>query len=479
MKYFFETEINSLNECVNGRFVANVGKGRHTLVDKIGRVYDFEYYEIKPRPEGFFVVQESIFGLKTLIDSYGNVICKDCKDIDFFSDDGIALVETKDKQKRWMTKTGELFGEQFKNIGCFSGGYGCVQLDDGMWTYVDKNLEPINAKFDRVYPFLHGNDFASVIVEGKYYVINKQFEIVSGPYDHILCFENNDILLCKKNKPEGDKNVYAYYKVDGRQIGEDYKMIFGFTNGIGRVETERGISFIDTEGRPIGNRSFMTANSFGEHMAVVGEFDENGEHTFTFLRRDGTLFKNWYPAVIDETEGLGAVWINNKYYYIDENEQIHGKKGYKNASLFDEGVTHFSPKKGKSKYLTRDFVQFGEEFDRTWHFSEGFGVVKNGEFCDAINKKEIKLSEISKLAKQIEENPSAVLNLPEKILRDPEITYLLGEHAFTVLEIAMKSQEYDDGQKNEFFIQLKHVKNLMDSVEKDVPVYGEKEFYLL
>ena len=198
MKYFYETEISSLANCINGRFIASVGKNKRTLVDKIGRVYDFEYYSIRPVPEGCFIVQEDSRWIETLIDKFGNVICSGCRDIDFFSEDGIAVIKKLDGSKRWITKQGQEFGEQFKDIGPFSCGYGCVKLDDGSWTYVDTNLEPIGVSFTGVYSFTFDCDYSYVVIKNKYYVIDKNFQIQSGPYDDIMWINEYNIVAVKK-----------------------------------------------------------------------------------------------------------------------------------------------------------------------------------------------------------------------------------------------------------------------------------------
>ena len=91
----------------------------------------------------------------------------------------------------------------------------------------------------------------------------------------------------------------------------------------------------------------------------------------------------------------------------------------------------------------------------------------------------MKLSEISKVAQQVEQNPKLVLNLPKEITKDIETTYLLEDHAVFVLDNALQSPEYDDGQKTEFKNLISQVQSLMKKIEKDVPVYGPREFYML
>lgn len=469
MRYFYNTEILSMKECKNDRFIVNTGKSKHALMDKIGRISDNEYYEIRPRRDGYF---SASFGWRNelLLDSDGRVICEEAKDIDLFSDDGIAVVEELDGSKRWLTKDGVKFGDQFADIGGFAGGYGSVKLDDGKWVFIDKNMNVVSPSFDGVRPFFNGGKYTCVLQGNEYFIINKQFEILSGPYENIMWFEEeNDLFLTSKEDKETNKRFYVYYTPDGQQIGKQYKMVHGFSNGFCRVDDGvKGYNYIDESGKELCKESFMTAGNFGEHFGYVGGFDEKGEHTFAYVRRDGSISENWYPYIGDESEGLLFVMKGSRSYFMNDKEKIMSK-GFKRLNGFNEGIASFESSKNKRTYMDRNFVPFSEEFDSTGTFYGGFGVVRQNGNLDAVNKHQLKLSEISKFADAIEKNPIVVMNLPDKILEDSETTFLLCEHAIQVLDYAIQSENYDDISKVQFERDKKLIETLKLKVQSKVP----------
>lgn len=446
MRYFHEG-VSSLKNCENGRFIANVGKNEYALVDRIGRISDITYYELEARQDGYFSAKKGFFN-ETLIDLNGNVVCEEAKEIDLFSDDGIALVTELDGSKRWLTKQGVKFGEQFKDIGCFSGGLGCVMRDDGKWTYVNKQLEMADVAFDRVHPFLYGEN-TFVEIDGENYVINKQFQILSGPYQNIMWIEDNGLILTRNKDAQSGKVSYVYYSPDGKQISKPYDMVHGFVNGLCRVHEEKGHNFIDESGHEISKEYFKMAGNFGKNFAYVGGFDEKGDFTFTYIRRDGSLFDSWYPAIGEESEGLISAMKGTKYFVMNDKEKVVSR-GYRRISGFYDGHAYIESSKNKYTYINHNFEPFDEEFDSVHVFSEGFGIVKKDGVVDAINSHQIKLSELSALAQQIEQNPILVLNIPNKIMQDEESAYLLCSHAIEVLNFALSCSKYDDVQKAQF-----------------------------
>lgn len=474
MRYFHEG-VSSLQDCKNGRFIANVGKHEYALVDRIGRISAATYGELEPRIDGYFSAKKGFFN-EILIDLNGNVVCGEAKEIDLFTDDGIALVTELDDSKRWLTKQGVKFGEQFKDIGCFSGGFGCVMRDDGKWTYVNKQLEMADVAFDKVYPFFYG-DYTFVEIDGGKYVINKQFQILSGPYQSIMWIEDNGLVLTRNKDAKTNKTSYVYYSIDGKQVSKPYDMVHGFVNGLCRVHEEKGHNFIDKTGREISNEYFKMAGNFGDHFAYVGGLDEKGDFTFTYIRRDGSLFDSWYPAIGEESEGLISAMKGTKYFVMNDKEKIVSR-GYRRITGFYDGYACFESSKNKYTYMGHDFVPFEEDFDSARVFSEGFGIVKKEGTVDAINARQIKLSELSVLASQIEQNPILALKLPNKIMQDNESAYLLCSHAIEVLNFALSSPEYSETQKVQFAKDKEMVEVLKLKLQSIMPktnvsVFGE------
>ena len=98
-----------------------------------------------------------------------------------------------------VTKEGFEFGKEYKNIGVFAGGFGAVQLENDKWTFIDKNFKPVGATFDKV-SFFEG-DFATVVLDGKTFVINKEFKVTAGPFEGVI-FRQDDIFAVYENNPE-------------------------------------------------------------------------------------------------------------------------------------------------------------------------------------------------------------------------------------------------------------------------------------
>ena len=476
MRYLYNTDILSFEDCINDRFIVCLGPSRYSLMDRIGRIADAEYKEIRPRFDGYFTVKNN-WKTEMLMDKDGNIICEESKDIDLFTDDDIALVTELDGSKHWLTKQGVKFGDEFSDIGCFSGGFGCVMREDGSWTYVDKQMRMANVSFDMVMPFQHSIDHTYVKKDGKCYIINKNFEILSGPYEDIFWIEKENGLVVAESKNEKGKTVYTYYTPDGKQLSRAYEMVHGFKNGLSRVLTKDGYNFIDETGREICDRYFMTAWNFGEHFAWVCDFDENREFVHNYVRRDGTMPETWFPVVGNESEGLMSVMKGTRSYYIDEHEKIVSK-AIKEPGMFHYGVATYSPRKGKVSYLTKEFVPFNEEFDSAYHFSDGFGKIRIGDTYDAINTHQIKISEMSRLASEIELNPISVCNLPSRFLEDTETVFYLCSHAIDVLDYALASPNYDDISKVQFARDRKMIETLKTKArstmpERKVQMFGE------
>lgn len=441
MKYFHESEISFLEGCQNNRFIVHFGKEGCSLMNKIGEISDQRFRKITPRNDGYFVVEKE-FLVDTLIDENCRIICDDCQDISEFSDDQIALVVKRDGQKRWITKEGFEFGEQFKDIGYFSGGFGPVALDNGKWSYIDKNMNVANVSFDLATSFFE-NDHAIVVNDDKFYIINKKFEIVSGPY-HDVYFIDGDMVLVKHQ----DKS-FAYYSVDGKKISKDYKMCFGFDGDISMVESEQGVGYINRQGEEICEPKYKNVQHFGDKLGVIGCFDKNGEHTFAFVKKDGSISQRWYPVADVDHEGKASAMIGRKFYYLDENLNPISK-GYKRVGMFSNGVGTCEKPNGKSCYLDENFEEFGGEHDSVKTFGDGFGVVRNNGQYDAVSRAGLKLSKISEMAKKIELTPIKVLTLPEEFSNDKETLLNLCNHALEIIDFALDSDAYDDISKSQF-----------------------------
>lgn len=466
MRYFFEEPIITLNDCRNDKFVAGVPNYKKVIVDKIGRIVSEEFKNIEPRRDGFFEVSND-YSTVSLMNGDGKIVIAGCKDIDEFTDDGIALVTKLDGSKCWITKEGFEFGKEYKNIGVFAGGYGAVQLENGKWTFIDKNFKPAGVTFDKVSYF--EGDYASVMLDGKFYAVDKEFKITAGPFEGLI-FRQDNIFAVYENEPKDEKLPYAYYTGDGKKIGKNYALVHGFKNGMSRVQTKKGYNFIDLEGNEILTETFMTAGNFGERYACVCKFDENGEHTFNFVDKSGKLLTDWYPYAGGAEDDKPFVLKGRKCYYLNEKGKPAGK-GYSRLSMTSEGVAHCETSKDKYSYLFEN-GEFSEEFDGTSAFYCGFGVVRKDGHYDALNKQGHKLSKISQRASQIEAQPLSVLRFMDEFANDPETLNRLCDYAIEVLDYALASDRFDSSAKSEFVGDRKMIETLKLKTMSQIP---EKE----
>lgn len=464
MRYFFEEEVKTLHDCKNDRFVVGVPGYKQVLVDKIGRIVSDEYKYIKPRSDGYFEA-EIDYKRNILIDGSGRVIVGECLDIDHFTDDGIALVTKQDKKKCWVTKDGFEFGKEYKNVGVFAGGFGSVQLENDKWVFIDKNFNVVSPQYDKV-SFFDGG-YALVQQDKDIFVIDTEFKIRSGPYAGVLCVKDGIVAACEKN-PENPKLKYAYYTVDGKKLGKSYKLIYTFKNGISRVSTLEGENFIDMQGNELLEKPALMASNFGPRFAYIGKFDENGEHTFMLIDRNGKPASDWFAYIGGVEDDKPFAIKSHKAKYLN-NKGVTVGKGYKRLTGLSEGVAHYESSNDKWTFIFEDGHESAEAYDHAGGFSCGYAVVKNGEVYDAITKAENKLSVISKVAFEIEREPIKVLSVCEKYEDDPEILKFLCEHAIEVLDYAIQSDEYDAGQKAQFADDKKMIEVLKIKTMSQIP----------
>ena len=218
----------------------------------------------------------------------------------------------------------------------------------------------------------------------------------------------------------------------------------------------------------ITDMRFGEAGNFGEHFAWVGGLTaDRSDHEYTIIRRDGSIHGTWYPLVGDEQEGLISVMKGSRSFLMNTNEKFVSK-GFKRLSGFSEGFATYETSTGKRRYMNANQELFAEEHDRAQAFNDGFGIVVDDGVCDAINKHEHRLSELSKLAEIVERAPVKVVEIAESLGDDFESLYLLCEHAIFVLDYALLSESFDDVAKVQFVRDKKQVEAILEKLEKQI-----------
>ncbi len=473
MRYLCDTQIESINDCKSDRFVVRLSTKKYALMNKLGQIYDYDFDEIEPRDDGCYEVK--ISGEKILIDSECNVIASGFKDVGEFSNDGIATVYYNDGSSKWINRDGSVFGEGLKPVNDFINGIGVVQHEDTSLqelvyiptpeklnnlgeheTLRDDGLVLSGLLADGFSCFLNKN-YSWVESFGRSaYLIDRTFKKIAGPFERVFDIFDNDVALCyEHDKVTGHPQYFFFDIARKKRLFEPFKYFSVFDGEIARVPCfDRNYHFINQNGEPINNKGYFSASEFSENLSIITEISEiTHEHQMTYLRKNGTMFKNWYDVCSDESEGLCAVQNKNRGFYLNEFEEMVGKSFYRTYS-FHEGNAVVQARKGEYTYIDRNFKRFVESFDHAGDFSCGFGVVKNDGVYDAVNKNQIRLSSISGLVKEIETDPEMFLNLPTEVYEDLELLEELFNFAIDVCE---KYRSQFDGEEYKTFVDKKIV----------------------
>ncbi len=455
MDYLFNTKIKNITQTEGDRFVVTLDDVQKSeqmaLMDDLGRISADRYYSISKRLFDDFYDAEISFNNNVLIDKNGRVICRDYYEVHSFND-GVAVLE-KERNSRavFLTSEGKILGQEFLDVIGFANGRGVVQLHNGKFCLVDKNMEIISPTFDYIYPF-YNKDYTTAVISQKTVILDSDLKVVSNgyfdengkkhSYENVMLIDENNIIWHRTNNRE-DKTPFCYISVDGKKLGASHTMLHGYSEGISRVQDLEGTSYVDLEGNYITDKHFINSTNFSGGFAVVGAFDDDGEFIFAYLKKDGTLlhlkapyFANhpekssyWVESANDFTDGLGSIIIKgNDRKIINTNGEVL-KGSYSWLGLFSNGFAPYQKKNGKVTFINTKLNSFEKEFDSATHFMGDFAVVKyNGKY-DAVKSNETMLSEISELASKIEADPISVSMLTDDALFDQKLVSTLISYA--------------------------------------------------
>lgn len=462
MRYLYNTKIKSISQTDGGdvfivTMVDDAGKYSKTLMDNLGRIYDFSYQDIERRLFDDFFVAKIDYDNYVIIDKTGREVIKyTYRDEVHSFNDGIAVFEQNSAGRNYfLTESGELLGQEFENVEVFFNGTGSVKLLNGKYVLVDREMRIISPEFDYIVPFINSK-YTWAKIGGKTCIIDREYNIVSDriinkdgieePYSNIYDIDDNDIILHQKKFEDG-KTRYCFVSIDGKQLGEYHSMVSGFVEGISRVFDEDGTRYVDLSGEYINNTPFINCGNFNNGFAVVGAFDENREFIFAFLKKDGTLAKFdlpkakieagydgvWFPFASDFSEGTGLVMFEgNKRYPVTADGKI-----LKGAMLLESrhsGLSSYQTKSKKYSFVNKNNQSFNTEFDAVTSFKKNFAVVSIDGKPDAVSVSEVLLSGISKIVEEIEKNPKYIMLLPKEVFKDKDLVLSLLDLAESVAE---------------------------------------------
>ncbi len=489
MKYLYDTKIEYISQTEAGdRFIVTIfdddKKSVKTLMDDTGRIYDLLYQDISERMfDEFFNARIDTYNYAVIDKNGREIIRHSFKDEVHSFHDGIAVFESSENKRNYfLTETGEFLGQEFENVECFYNGTGSVQLLNGKYVLVDKDMKIVSPQFDYIVPFIN-KKYTWATINGRTCIIDKNFTVVSNsyidndgksqPYSTIFDIDDNDIIIHQRRDETG-KTRYAFVSVDGKQLGEEHSMVSGFVEGICRVFDEgKRTRFVDTQGHYITPRDFINCSNFKNGFAVVGDFDANGEFIFAYLKKDGTLVKfeipktksasgydgTWFSFASDFSDGTGLVMFDgNKRYPVTADGKV--LKGSMLLEPYHSEIASYQTRSKKHSFIRKNGEEFGLEFDAIGIFRGNFAVVKNQGEYDAVSTSGILLSIISKIAEEIENNPKYILMLEKKVFKDRKLV-------LSLLEIAEKTAI---AQQNSDYLtaQSRIRKNIESQIEDSV-----------
>lgn len=487
MRYLHSTQVNYISRVSDDRYIVTVSRAdrvrEKALMDEFGRISDTGYYNLSDRKDEFFEA-ETDSRTKLIIDKNGTELfrCPDSRDKVYRFRDGIAVYQGFRADRRYfVTSSGEILGEQFKNVCGFANGLGVVVLENGSYVMVDKNMQIASPEFEFVYPFYNKN-YTFAKIDGRFVVIDSDFQIVStgiknengeiSPYGFIFGIDENGIMFHQESEADGP--AWSYVDVFGNRLGGMHSLLHPFIDGIARVQDPEGTSYVNMQGEYITKEHFINCSDFSDGYAVVGKqkrdvetgiTDSDVEQVFAFMKKDGTfleldygyLKKNpersriWFPYAADFSEGMGSVIINgNTIHGVTKDGKVLKGKG--RLGLFHEGMAIYAVSAKKWSYVNEKFENFNEEFDSVSPFHGGYGIVSNDKKYDCVRKTGIKLSTVSKYVAKIDANPYNVLRLPESFYFDEELVSKL-------LEVAIDSAKRLGNDK--FISSVDHISEVL------------------
>lgn len=434
MKYFNEENIKNIYLYSDERFIIEVqdnsqqkNRDRFYLMDRLGRIFgepfefSLDFGEEFLRRDDFFDVKRQ--GIRMLIDKFGNEFIRDFEFVSDFLKEGIATVKWNNGKCELITKNKEVFSDEFADYGVFAFGLCPVKKHNGKYNFIDINKNIKTRDFEQVVASFSNPNYTLIADGSDYYVIDRLFRGVSGPYKNVFFDEFGNVWSI-----EGLK--FSLYKPTGELLAEG-DAINGPDEGTYLITKEGKRYFIDGDGKRISKRSFTYAESFKFGMApAYNGYDSDGEPKYTVLKKNGTSFNGDYSQAIVLGENLVALYVNgksengDKYYLYDSDENQVSRKGYRRPSSAGDGLFAFEASKDKYTYARiNNLTRFKSSFDSASSFKFGYGMIKNNGIVDAVNTDEIFLSDISKFAKVIDNNPLRFKNLPQEI-KNSERLYL-------------------------------------------------------
>lgn len=281
---------------------------------------------------------------------------------------------TLEEKYGFMNNKGEVIVEpQYSYVGSFSEDLALVRKE-GKYGYIDKKgREVIPLKFDYAEDFKDGE--ALVRLKGVNGIINKHGKVfyMKNSQEYFDMTKISDDLY----KVRKDWNEECLIKKKGKVVVfvNKYDSIFGFHEGMAKVEKNGQYGFINKKGKVVVPVKYGYASDFHEGLAAV-----NGGG---FINKKGKLIiPIKYEAVGDFHEGLVAVKKDEKCGFINKTGKVVVPAKYGDVREFYEGLAAVE-KDGKWGFINKTGkVVIPFKYSYVSYFNEGLAalaaLMKNG-----------------------------------------------------------------------------------------------------
>lgn len=322
-------------------------------------------------PELFVIEKNEKYGY---IDKTGQIIIEPQFEEAHPFHEGLAYVQilgNNDKLKEYyIDKTGKIvINQEFElRKSYFSEGLALIAIMDYYGTY------------DEEYGFWVNNDKYGFIDKTGKCVINPQFEYAEEFHEGLSCvhigalglpggktgYINHDGEFIIQPQfgwgksfseglaPVSIGNKYGYIDKTGQTIIPiQFDKAYPFSEGLARIQIDEKWGFIDKTGRIIINPTFDYAHDFHEGLAYIevngkaGYIDPKGKYAIKpqFEAREidnlninaHYFYDDYYGN--DFSEGLAAVSIEGKCFFIDKTGKIAINQPFCYVGCFQNGIT--------------------------------------------------------------------------------------------------------------------------------------------
>ncbi len=242
----------------------------------------------------------------------------------------------------------------------------CIERDWGYW-FVDRDWDWIESEYfwDRTWQYKDG------VAIGKkddiYWIINKEWKLISNFYDYIDDFKEGFARVKKDEKR-------WFIDIDWNKIWElVYDYVWDFNEGFAQVKKDEKRWFIDTDWKEFPN-FYDYVYEFREGFAQV----KKGKKWW-FIDTNWKEFPNFYDYVYEFNGGFAPVKKGKKQWFIDTDWNEIWELVYDDVWHFNEGFAQVE-KGDKRWFIDTNWKEIWElVYDDVWDFNEGFARVEKAE----------------------------------------------------------------------------------------------------